>query len=90
MVLKGMGAVIVAFAAVTFTHVSVVVIIVALTASLPFRILIPTSNIGRTNLLSHRFYVVGFNDCIDDFQVPDSCAWHSKKYASRRRRSFFF
>ena len=69
MVLKGMGVVIVAFAAVTFIHVSVVVSIVALTAVLPFRILIPTSNIGRTNLLSHWFYVVGFKDCIDDFQV---------------------
>ena len=62
MVLKGMGAVIVAFAAVTFIHVSVVVSIVALTAVLPFRILIPTSNIGRINLLLHWC-------CIEDFQV---------------------
>ena len=64
---QGMGAVIVAFGAVAFTHVSV--IIVALTASLPFRILIPTSNIGRTNLLLHWCCVVGFRDCIEDFQV---------------------
>ena len=36
-----LGAVNVAFVCVTFIHVAAVVIIVALTASLPFRILIP-------------------------------------------------
>ena len=41
------------FVCVTFIHVAAVVCIVALTASLPFRILIPTSKIGRTNLLLH-------------------------------------
>ena len=64
-----LGAVNVPFVSVTFIHVAAVVIIVALTASLPFRILIPTSNIGRTNLLSHWCCIVGWKDCIQDFQV---------------------
>ena len=64
-----LGAVNVAFVAVTFIHVAAVVCIVALTASLPFRILIPTSNIGRINLLLHWCCIVGFKDCIQEFQV---------------------
>ena len=62
-----LGAVNVPFVSVTFIQVAAVVIIVALTASLPFRILIPTSNIGRTNLLSHWCCIVGWKDCIQDF-----------------------
>ena len=64
-----LGAVNVPFVSVTFIHVAAVVCIVALTASLPFRILIPTSNIGRTNLLLHWCCIVGFKDCIQEFQV---------------------
>ena len=50
-VLNAMGAVIVAFAPVTSIHAAVVVYIAALTASYPFRILIPTSNIVAATLV---------------------------------------
>ena len=48
--LKATGAVTVVFVFVTSSHVDVVVFIAALTASVPFRILILTSNIGQTSV----------------------------------------